>query len=79
MSVAQKKLLDFSDTNHQAFSHGFFKGLAAPVMLFGQFDLPETQKIEKITVPSIDAKQALENDWIAIGNDFKKVIANYEK
>ena len=79
MSVTQRKLLDFSDTNRQAFSHGFFKGLAAPVMLFGQFDLPDTQKIEKITVSPIDAKQALENDWVAIGDDFKRIITNYEQ
>jgi hypothetical protein len=53
MSVSERKLLDFSDTNHQAFSHGFSKGLAAPATLFGQFDLPSAQKIEKITTPKI--------------------------
>lgn len=79
MSVTQRKLLDFSYANHQAFLHGFFKGLTAPVSLFGRFDFPDIQEIEKITVSPIDAEQAFENDWIAIGGDFKKVITSYEK
>ncbi len=72
-------VLDFSDTRKQAFVRGFSKGMAAPMMLFGQFTVPPLPEVKQIIPPSISDEQALENDWKAIGADFNNVIAKYGK
>ena len=72
-------IIDFSNTSKQAFMHGFSKGLAAPVMLFGQFTAPPLRDIKQITSPSLSDEMALFNDWKTIGADFNNVIAKYGK
>lgn len=70
-------IIDFSDTSKQAFVRGFHKGMTAPVMLFGSFEAPAIAEVKQITPPSISDEQALNNDWVKIGEDFKHVIAKY--
>ncbi len=70
-------IIDFSDTSKQAFSRGFQKGLAAPVMLFDSFDAPPLPEVQQIAAPSISDEQALNNDWNKIGADFNKVISRH--
>lgn len=70
-------IIDFSETKKQAFVRGFQKGLAAPVMLFGDFKAPQTPEVKQITVPSISDKESLNSDWEKIGGDFNRVISRY--
>ena len=72
-------IIDFSNSSKQAFKHGFLKGLAAPVMLFGNFNAPPLLEIKQISFPNITDDQALNNDWLAIGSDFNNVITRYGK
>ncbi|MFM8441994.1 MAG: hypothetical protein ACKN9W_01475 [Methylococcus sp.] len=72
-------IINFSDTSQQAFLRGFQKGLASPVMLFGSFQAPRMDAIPQISVPAIDAREALENDWRVIGIDLNNVIQRYVK
>ena len=70
-------IINFSDTSKQAFTKGFSKGIAAPLMLFGHFSPPNLPEVKQISPPSISDKQALNNDWLTIGADFNNVIASY--
>jgi hypothetical protein len=72
-------IIDFSETERQAFLRGFEKGLAAPVMLFGHFQAPTVATIPQITVQPIEAGEAIENDWKVIGADLRNVIERYGK
>ena len=70
-------IIDFSATQKKAFSHGFAKGMAAPVQLYGSFKAPSLPDIKKIEVSSITSEQALNGDWYKIGADFTNVISKY--
>ena len=70
-------IIDFNTTSRQAFKHGFIKGLAAPVMLFGNFAAPTLPIIPAIQL-DFNQQNAFDKDWQEIGKDFRKVIANYE-
>lgn len=72
-------IINFSDTKKQAFLRGFEKGLAAPVMLFGNFQAPKVDVIPQISVQSIEIREVLENDWKAIGTDLRNVIERHGK
>lgn len=70
-------IIDFKHTHQQAFSNGFQKGLAAPLMLFGQFAIPPVQEVANLPLPNRSDAQALANDWQAIGADFNNAITQY--
>lgn len=70
-------IIDFKDTKKQAFMRGFSKGMAAPLMLFDNFNAPQLLEVKEISVPSISDEQSLNNDWEKIGADFNRVIARY--
>jgi len=73
----QIKLIDFSDTSKQAFIRGFWKGLSAPVVLFGRVEHPKRREIKLISLPSKTVADALAEDWQAIGTDFHNVIEKH--
>jgi hypothetical protein len=71
--------IDLSHTPKQAFIGGFFKGLCAPLMLYQRFEMPRLQKVDEIKSPySSNLCEGLAKDWVKIGNDFKRVVGNYE-
>jgi hypothetical protein len=67
-------LIDFSETPKKAFARGFIKGLAAPMVLFGNYHAPILTDIKWVTPPKESTDQALVNDWIKIGGDINRVI-----
>lgn len=73
------ELLNFSDTSKQAFIKGFWKGLAAPVMIFGNFEAPKRREIKPISLNFKTDAEALADDWKRIGMDFNKSIETYDK
>ncbi|MDD5216208.1 MAG: hypothetical protein PHQ03_11845 [Methylococcales bacterium] len=71
--------IDLSHTPKQAFIGGFFKGLCAPMTLYRRFEMPPLQKVDEIKSPySNNLCEGLAQDWVKIGNDFKRVVGNYE-
>lgn len=70
-------IIDFSTSLKKSFINGFFKGITAPVMLFGRFEAPKLPDIKKIEVSNISNEQALNGDWYKIGADFNHVISKY--
>ena len=51
-------IIDFRHTRKRAFVRGLVKGLAAPLMLYGRFRMPEMQHVDfpEISDRSVDAK-----------------------
>lgn len=72
-------ILNFTSTPRHALRRGFIKGLCSPSMVFGCHEVPPVQEIAPIKMKNTSAKQALANDWMAIGNDLNTVTVNYGK
>lgn len=71
--------INLSNTPKQAFIDGFFKGVCAPVTLYEPFKMPTLQQVNEIKSPySNNLCEGLAKDWQKIGNDFKRVLGNYE-
>lgn len=71
--------IDLSKIPKQALIDGFFKGLCAPIMLYERFEMPLLQKVDEIKSPyGSNLCEGLAKDWVKIGNDFKRVVGNYE-
>lgn len=71
-------MLDFSSTRLKAFRRGFAKGLAAPVMLYSDFDAPTSFPDVNIVSPA-RLHEGRMNVWETIGADFKAAITQYEQ
>ncbi len=69
-------ILDFENSPHQAFLHGFAKGLAAPVCLY-HIEPPPVIPHTFITPPSLTVRQAIESDWARVGSDFNEAVSRY--
>lgn len=61
-----------------AFTHGFIKGIGAPAMLFGLFDVPK-HNVEYLSIPNIAPESALAADWLRIGVDVQAAKKKIEK
>lgn len=62
--------IDLTTTPRKAFFHGFWKGLAAPLMLFGSHSLPaQAQPGEFQPLPNRMTSPA--QDWIRVGNSLR--------
>lgn len=71
--------IDLSKTPKQALIDGFFKGLCTPSMLYEPFKMPTLQQVNQIKSPYSDNLcEGLAQDWVKIGNDFKRVLGSYE-
>lgn len=72
-------LLDFEATPAESFRHGFMKGLAAPVMIFGGFRTPKP--IDVITVQGTSQQLAnpFVHDWMQVANDVNVAVVAYGK
>ena len=66
-----KVLFRLSHTCKQTFRHGFLKGLGAPILLFGEFDLdPALLDYDFRPLPS-RKKGSIKSDWLKVGQELK--------
>ncbi|MCL2829392.1 MAG: hypothetical protein FWD77_01490 [Betaproteobacteria bacterium] len=72
--------MDLGKAKRQAFYRGFWSGLAAPVDLFSQVDLPEARAARtRVKSPLLGAAEALRSDWVKIGKDMDNAIKTYDR
>lgn len=66
-------IINFKSTKKDAFKDGFMKGLCAPLMLVGDFEMPEIIEPKKIipSSPADDARKMAEDFRIAVANVIK--------
>lgn len=70
-------LIDFQWTEGQAFARGFMKGLAAPVILFGHFEMYPIQ-IPYVSIQGSGVHQPIVNDMTRVIGDLTKTIVSNE-
>lgn len=61
------EIVNMSDTKKEAFARGFWKGMAAPLMLFSTFDLSD-QQAEQTFRELPKHSGSLSSDWVKVGN-----------
>jgi hypothetical protein len=66
-------LIDFYASPAKSFLHGFMKGLAAPLVLFGRFQAPELPEV--MTVSATASVNGMSRDWISVSHDLSTAIA----
>lgn len=64
-------IIDFSSSKRQAFIHGLWKGLAAPLVLFSTFDLPP--QAAPVTYRPLERRPSsgIAGDWVRVGRDLR--------
>lgn len=64
-------IIDFSSTKRQAFIHGFWKGLAAPLVLFSACDLPP--QAAPVTFRPLERRPSsgIAGDWVRVGQGLR--------
>ena len=72
-------IADFDDTPREAFVRGFWKGLGAPYLLYGEFDMPPLPEIQAVDLPLTDAQAAIAQDWRKVGQDIRAAVDAYAK
>jgi len=73
------KIVDFSLLRKSSFARGFLKGLGAPYVLFGSFDVGiEIPAVDPV-IPSTGLNQGSAGDWNRIGKDMRTAIRLYEQ
>lgn len=69
-------IIDFKSSAFEAFTHGWIKGLAAPVMLFHRETAPSIPPVQYIDPRKQFAANSMEGDWHRILGDVNRVISN---
>ncbi len=72
--VNDMTLIDFNDSSQTAFTKAFLKGLAAPVMLFGMFDMPDCVRVPMIPPHDTKPAKSITDDMETVMNDFIKAV-----
>lgn len=67
MSKKVPVLIDLGDTPRSALSRGFWKGLAAPLLLFSAHPLPSQAETSHFQ-PLPNRAVPQQNDWVRVGN-----------
>lgn len=62
------EIVNMSDTKKAAFARGFWKGMAAPLMLFSTFDASTQQPVEQTFRELPRHAGDLASDWVKVGN-----------
>lgn len=70
-------IIDFTSSRKKAFRHGFVKGMAAPLMVFGSFSAPALPQIEPVRVPNTSPRESMRHDWEMVGRDLRKAMLDY--
>ncbi|MDP1650057.1 MAG: hypothetical protein Q8M01_17905 [Rubrivivax sp.] len=61
------EIVNMSDTKKAAFARGFWKGMAAPLMLFSAFDLSAQQAQQTFRELPKRASGGQTSDWVRVG------------
>lgn len=73
-------VLDFDADSKQAFTHGFVKGLAAPVCLFHSEPAPKPRIIPPLVrVGHASVREAMRADWQKVGNHIRGAMNEHQK
>lgn len=71
-------IIDFSDSPLESFKKGFKKGLGAPLMLYGNFQAPETPTVGVVVVANrVNDSAAIAKDWHSVGDDVRAAVKKY--
>jgi hypothetical protein len=65
--------INLKDSKRQAFVRGFWKGLAAPFLLYSVSSIPDEAIVKLQPLPDRD-KQA-KSDWVRVGDELRKAAA----
>ncbi len=72
-------VIDFDQTPREAFAQGFLKGLGAPAVLFGCFEMPDMPEIKPLEMPTRQDQEALAEDWRKVGMGIRTAMSAYEQ
>ena len=73
------KIIDFSLSGRRSFARGFLKGLGAPYMLYGSFEVGVDVPNVAPVLPSTGNNLGHVGDWDRIGKDVRTAIRLYEQ
>ena len=77
-SEAMTSPLNFSESRKAALVRGFWKGLAAPLLLFSSFDLPAQARPQGFQpLPKRAGHQ--ESDWTRVGRELRNAALQERK
>lgn len=63
-------VINLKDTKRQAFLRGFWKGLAAPLMLYSVSEMPPEALVSAQSLPQRQLPK--ESDWVRVGNALRQ-------
>jgi len=66
-------ILDLSCTGHESFKRGFWKGLGAPYLLFGEFVHDPAAQCQFQQLPK-RPRGSMAEDWKLVGEDIKAAL-----
>ena len=64
-------LINFNDTPTRAFVRGFWKGMAAPLMLFSSFSVPAEVKVPEFK-PLPRPRSGAGDQWLKVGEALRE-------
>lgn len=70
-------LIDFKKTARHTFKNGILKGMAAPVLMFGSFQIQKLPNVRKVEINSRNVNQSLSSDWNTVRSDLNAAVLKY--
>ena len=71
-------LVDPKSSPRAAFARGFWKGMAAPLLLFSSFDI--ATQIEPVAYQPLQRRSRAEaSDWVRVGDALRLAAARYRE
>ena len=70
-------LIDFKLPPKQSFKKGFLKGMAAPVVMFGNFSVQRVPSVQLVKSGAVNSNQAMSANWKAVNSDLSTAIVEY--
>ena len=67
-------IVNFNRTAKAAFSNALVKGMAAPLMIFGKFELDKQPFPEMIDVDKAVTRKSIADDFAAISSDLARAL-----
>lgn len=71
-------IIDFKSSYLEGFTHGFVKGLAAPVMLHHREDVPAIPPLVYVQAQTQSVEKSIAQDWMRTGEDIYQAIRKNE-
>jgi hypothetical protein len=75
-----RDMISFSDFQKSAFLRGFWKGMAAPLVLFSSaVGTPHQRtRFEFEPLPKRSQRQGVGDDWRRVGNDLRRAAGKFQ-